>query len=298
MDTRTDLSQLSDAELARMEKEIARKYIGGVPWGMVVWAFANVATWFALWPLVLFGVIPLWAGFLIATLNMCLAYLPSHEAQHSNIAKEGHPLRWLNELVGHISTLPMLYPYRVLRVTHMAHHAYTNDPEKDPDYFSNAPNWYMNAWNTIQSYQPGYDDSYGKMLGELAENGHAEAKRAITEAILYRLISAALLFALAWGGFALEAFFLWWLPMKIGPIYLRLFLSWAPHFPFEEKGRYRDTRAWRCGPVRWFGLILSSGMEYHVVHHLHPAIPLFRNGPAYDEMRDIIIARGIRNDGM
>jgi beta-carotene hydroxylase len=46
------------------------------------------------------------------------------------------------------------------------------------------------------------------------------------------------------------------------------------------------------------GTILSMGMEYHVVHHLFPKIPLFQTGPAYWAMRDLLAERGIRNDGL
>ena len=47
-----------------------------------------------------------------------------------------------------------------------------------------------------------------------------------------------------------------------------------------------------------FVTILSMGMEYHVVHHLFPKIPLFQTGPAYWEMRELLLSRGIRNDGL
>ena len=45
-------------------------------------------------------------------------------------------LRWLDALVGHITLVTLNLPYEILRVTHMKHHAYTNDPEKDPDYLN------------------------------------------------------------------------------------------------------------------------------------------------------------------
>ena len=38
------------------------------------------------------------------------------------------------------------------------------------------------------------------------------------------------------------------------------------------------------------------GMEYHVIHHLFPRIPLFQTGPAYFEMQKMLDERGIRND--
>ena len=55
-----------------------------------------------------------------------------------------------------------------------------------------------------------------------------------------------ILAAFAWSGYALEAALLWWLPRHIGTSYIQLFLSWAPHYPMEETGRYRDTPTTSC----------------------------------------------------
>jgi len=95
-----DLSTLSSQELMRLERSTAEEFMGGLPWGSIAWAFTNLAVWLSLWPLTLSGMMPLWATAPIATLNVILAYLPSHEAQHRIIAREGERLFWLNELVG------------------------------------------------------------------------------------------------------------------------------------------------------------------------------------------------------
>ena len=129
----TNLTVLSDEELDVLDRQIAGKYMGKVPWGAVIWGIGECLIFIALFPLVLSGLVPLWAGFIVTTLNVTLAYLPSHEAQHNIIAGRGEPLRWLNELVGHMPDIPMVYPYRILRATHMEHHKHTNDPEKDCD---------------------------------------------------------------------------------------------------------------------------------------------------------------------
>ena len=41
----TDLACLSEAELRKLENQIARKYSGRVPWECVIWAFGNLAVW-------------------------------------------------------------------------------------------------------------------------------------------------------------------------------------------------------------------------------------------------------------
>jgi len=113
---------MSDAELTRREREIARKYMQGISIPMVLWPILNLSCWLALWPLVLTGIMPLWLAFPIALVNITLAYLPSHEAQHDIYARPGDKLRWLNEAIGHLSLIPLAYGYRILRLTHLEHH--------------------------------------------------------------------------------------------------------------------------------------------------------------------------------
>ncbi len=279
----------SDRELKREEAEIARKYLGRVPWEMVGWGLGNFVLWLSIWPLTFTGVLPLWAAFALATFSITICYLPSHEAQHSIIAAEGSPLRWLNELVGHVSTIPLLLPYRIAWITHKQHHANANDPELDPDHGNRGDTWWQAVWNGAQSRQHGANEGYANAIGRSDDPNLAKA---IREGTILSLGYYAILTGLAWSGYAIEAALIWWVPRHLAMTYIQLFLSWAPHHPMEETGRYRDTRAWRS-PV---GTILSMGMEYHIIHHLFPRIPLFQTGPAYYEIRDLLDERGCRND--
>ena len=287
-ETTLALSREEEQRLYREEMTIARKYIGPFPIVMALWCFTNLACWLSLWPLVIFNIIPLWAGFIIATMNVALCYLPSHEAQHSNYAAPGKPLRWLNELIGYVSTIPLVLPFKLARYTHMLHHKHTNDPKLDPDYEVIATTWWQAAWKTVRRMQPGFPNSYGLVLSENADD--PAAQRAGIEGLIQSLAYWTILCTLAWSGFALEAAFLWWVPRLLGTVYISLFLSWWPHHPMNEQGRYRNTRSFTYR----FGNILAFGMEHHIVHHLHPGMPLNRNAPAFREMRPILEARGCR----
>ena len=280
-----DLSNLSDAELMRMEREVAARHLDKFPYFAVIWAFSNLAVWLALWPLVFMGILPLWLGFIIATANITLSYLPSHEAQHDIIAKPGAKLRWLNQLVGHTSTLPLVLPYQVAKITHMDHHKHANDPDLDPDYSTHADGPLQAVWKSLYNRQPranGGFNAYGEVL---QRKGRMDV---ILISVAYQLVHFGILFALAWSGYALEAALLWWLPRHIALTYIQYYLSWAPHNPELTKGRYRDTRSFRS----ILGNIGSLGMQYHIIHHLHPRIPLYRTPRAYWEMKPILEARG------
>ena len=113
---------MNSQSLRAREKAIAEQFMGGIPWLMVFWGITNTAIWIALWPLVFTGIMPLWLGFIIATINITASYLPSHDAQHYIIAPKGSKLEWFNELVGHWSLIPLTLPLRTARITHMEHH--------------------------------------------------------------------------------------------------------------------------------------------------------------------------------
>ncbi|MBD2840747.1 fatty acid desaturase [Erythrobacter rubeus] len=281
-----DLSALSDGELRKLELKIARKYSGRVPWIAVFWAFGNLAVWLSLWPLVMSGILPLWLAFPIAVINLSLIYLPTHEAQHDIIARPGTKLRWLNELVGHATSWVMVMPFQVLRVTHLDHHRHTNDPELDVDITSSASGPWQALWRTVQIRQPGAKRNQD-YVASLVRNGREDL---VALSLIYRAGFIAILGTLAWSGYALEAFFLWWLPYQIAMSYIIFFLSWAPHHPGTHRGRYDNTRSWKSA----VGNIGSMGMQFHIVHHLHPYIPLHLTPAAYREMRPILEARGCR----
>jgi len=283
MDT-LDIDELSDAQLDVLERRVANKYMRIVPWGAVAWGIGNCLVFFALFPLVLLDFVPLWLAFPIATLTVALSYLPSHEAQHNIIAGKGKPLRWLNELVGHISTLPLVFPYRVLRATHMEHHAHSNDPELDPDYGVHARSGWQFLTNTVRGRLTGTDrdDDYQKSLERTGQNAF------MLDAAIYNAVFLVILFSMAWTGYAIEAMLLWWLPKHIGTTYISYYLSWAPHHPGTEQGRYRDTRAFKSR----LGNLVSMGMQYHIIHHLYPRIPLSLTPAAYREMKPILHRRG------
>lgn len=289
-----DLSALSTQALLRLERSIAEQFMGGLPWGSITWAFANLAVWLSLWPLTLSGVLPLWAAAPIATLNVILSYLPSHEAQHRIIAREGERLFWLNELVGHLSLIPMAMSYDAARLTHYEHHKHANHPELDPDINTRSDSaWHMVVKDIGMQMQtvPKPSTAYAKTLERL---GTDDARRAGAVALIYALATNALLFVFAWAGYALEVAALVWLPHIVGAVYIRFFLSWAPHHPATDLGRYRDTRGFRSR----LGNILTMGMQYHIIHHLYPRMPLMRHPAAFRALRPILVARGCRLDGI
>ena len=291
LDART--APVDGAALRAQEKAIAARYIGGTPWLMIAWGLGNLALWLALWPLTIAGALPLWAGFLIATVCVTASYLPSHDAQHDIIVPRTSPWHWLNESFGHIVIFPLGIPFRTARATHLQHHRHTNDPARDPDYPVHAPSAVAAIWMSLKNRQPRGAGAkrYGEILMAL---GTPAAQTALVDAVVMTFVDLCLLCTLAWSGFAIEAALLWWLPRHIARTYINFYLSWAPHYPGTQTGRYRETRAFRS----FWGNIGSSGMQYHIVHHLYPNIRLNWTPAAYRDLRPLLEARGCDLGGL
>ena len=87
----------------------------------------------------------------------------------------------------------------------------------------------------------------------------------ILEALAVRAVYLLVLFGAAWSGYAIEAALLWWVPILLSQVYIRYYLGWKPHHPGKATGRYHDTSAFGST----LGNLGSSGMQYHIVHHLY-----------------------------
>ena len=291
MEGTMDLTGKTALELRAMEREIAKQHLDKFPYLSLVWGLGNFVCWLAVWYLCLTGVMPLWLGFVVATINITASYLPSHEAQHSIIAMPGKKMRWVNELVGHVSPIPLVLPYKVLRATHIEHHKHANNPILDPDYNLHAQTGWGAIWKSIQWRQPmpnGEQNPYITCLQRIGQ------ENLILHTIVYRLIYLSILCGMALNGLAIEAALLWWLPWQIAITYIHFYLAWAPHNPGCGTDRYADTKSFKS----IFGNIGSSGMQYHVIHHLYPRIPLVRTPEAYRQMKPILKAQGAEVDAI
>ena len=264
------------------EKAVAKKYAQRFQWEMILIGIGQACVWLSLWPLVMFGIIPLWLGFVVACFCACMAYLPSHEAQHGNYSRGDPKKRWIDALVGHITLITVMFPYEILRVTHMKHHAYTNHDDKDPDFLtSNAKSVKEVILLSLDGTSPDYQ-KYKEVYSSDAAFQKAFEK-GVKVSLAYRLTLMSLVFL-----FPLQTLLLWWLPAKIGVLYTTLFFSYYPHIG-TEVGRYKNTRFWQ----HWMPRDINHSMQLHFVHHLHPNIGHYDEPRAIEELKPFLIARGV-----
>ena len=263
------------------EKEIARSFSKRFQWEMALIGLGQAAVFLSLWPLVILNVIPLWIGAITATFCALFAYLPSHEAQHGNYSRGKANRRWIDSLVSHVTLITLMFPHHIMRATHMKHHAYTNDPHKDVDYDTASSSSLLEVFLRSNESTAKYD-KYLEVFKDDKNFVKSFEKGALVGLAYRGTLMTLVIF------FPLEALFLWWLPSKVGVMYLSTFFSWYPHYQMET-GRYKDTRFWHHLLLRY----INHSMQLHFVHHLHPGIGHFDEPKAIEALKPFLIERGV-----
>ena len=267
------------------EREVARTFMGRIEWEMILIGLGQFTIWVVTWVLVLNAIIPLFVGFLIALFTACNAYLPSHAGQHGHLSGGRKNLQWLDFWVGQISVIPLAQSHDALKATHLKHHAHTNDPDNDPDFFhGNANSWLGAVRNVNVSYN---DDgpamkSIGKHMEEDPKFKAALEKGGAWTLLFYFVqIFMAILYPL-------ETLLLWWIPKRVATSYLGVVFSYLPHSGLGS-GRYKDTRFWTNKIPRF----LNHSMQIHSMHHMYPRICHYDEAKAIEALKPFMIERGM-----
>ena len=219
------------------ERKLARTFMGRIEWEMILIGVLQFTTWIATWVLVIQGIIPLLVGFLIALFTACNAYLPSHAGQHGHLSGGRKNLQWLDYLVGQISVIPLAQSHEILKATHLKHHAHTNDPDMDPDFFhGNAKNWWEAAVNVNIAYN---DEGPALRAIEKHQENDPKFKEALEKGGSWAFLFyfAQIILAVL---YPIETLLLWWIPKRIATCYLGIVFSYQPHAGLEP-GRYKES---------------------------------------------------------
>ena len=267
------------------ERKLARTFMGRIEWEMILIGVLQFTTWIATWVLVIQGIIPLLVGFLIALSTACNAYLPSHAGQHGHLSGGRKNLQWLDYLVGQIIVIPLAQSQEILKATHLKHHAHTNDPDMDPDFFhGNAKNWWEAAVNVNIAYN---DEGPALRAIEKHQENDPKFKEALEKGGSWAFLFyfAQIILAVL---YPIETLLLWWIPKRVATSYLGIVFSYFPHSGLE-KGRYKDTRFWTNRVPRF----LNHSMQIHTMHHMYPRICHYDEAKAIEALKPFMIERGM-----
>jgi len=201
---------------------------------------------------------------------------------HDAVHRTAHRSSFVNAMLGRISAFTLTVTLPLFRAVHYEHHSHTNDPDRDPDLgVSRRPRLLVPLWclGMIAEYRFHF---YGRKLWR--------NKRDLAEALLMEaFLVAVLVGAFVTGNFALLAT-VWLGPALIAIVFLALTFDFLPHYPYDSRERFFDTRIY---PGRLLNALLL-GQNYHLIHHLWTTIPWYRYQRAFRAVRPELEARGSR----
>lgn len=215
------------------------------------------------------GEIPITYAMIVNAIVVYIAYTIVHEAAHGLVCSN----RIMNRVIGtialsFITITPFFSTYRFL---HLTHHKYINDPEKDPDYFcGSGPKWMLPfRWMVMDM---AYVTNYFTM-------GYYTIRPTMEKVEFWVsvMFGSCVLAAIITHGYLVEFILLYFIPTRIGLLFLALLFDYLPHYPHSitnQQNRFQATNN-RVG-LEWLLTPLFLGQNYHLTHHLYPNVPFYR----------------------
>lgn len=268
---------------------IARSFEASVAWPTVI---LSVLAATGYWITAYSGsseILPWWTACLLNILFSFVSYTPLHEACHHNVTHKTHRLGWLNTFTGILAASPHLHNFHMHQVSHLAHHAHTNDPARDPDHAmasATALGFFLRSWTLVVVHP-----LWGVRLCRRRTDGW----RRIILGSLQMAAWVALVAALAIRYNTAAALASTVLATWAGSALLAVTFDWLPHHPHLGRERWTHTRVFTyVKPVQNALDVILLGQTYHLVHHLYPRVPFYRYKAVFGSLRTFFVA----NDAM
>ena len=218
--------------------------------------------------------VPYWPV-LIAPQGILIAFL--FAALHESVHRTAFRSDALNRVAANIGGFLNLLPPRWFGYFHFAHHAYTQDRERDPELATPKPRtlWqYVVHLSGLQEWRSRIRVLLANAAGKRADAFVPDRGRAkvVREARIYLVLYAALI-ALSLLLNSTALLWAWILPMLVGKPFLQAYLlaehALCPHVAnmLENTRTTRTTRLVR---------LLAWNMPYHAEHHAQPSVPFHK----------------------
>jgi fatty acid desaturase len=237
------------------------------------------------------GFVPLAAlgMFAVAAVQHRLSGL-GHEASHYAMLRN----KLANELVSDIFCMfPLMAMTQQFRATHLGHHRYVNDPQRDPDLMRlNRPvpmRWPLAPWGFVRRYVLGAlwpPLLLGYLWGQ-AKNANVSGGSELRN--VYRFRVGRCLRGAYWLSVltvihatgAWPIFWLFWvLPLLTFYPFLMQLREVAHHSNAPDAGDLTNSRVFRVHPL-WSACVFPYGQDFHLTHHLFAMLPHYRMAEAH-----------------
>lgn len=223
-------------------------------------------------------------------------FVVGHECGHMSFAKQ----RWLNDLVGIVSYMPVLYPFESWRIKHNHHHANTNKLHVDNAW---QP-FQADYWRTAGSIEKAIMRQIKGSFYWIASIGHqikehfflstftAEQQSRVAFSLACVYTFAAVFFPWMLYTVGVWGIIKYWLIPFVGYHFwmssFTLIHHTLPHLPFLPADQWSDAQARlaltvHCEFPAWIEF-LCHHINVHVPHHVSTSIPAYNLRAAHQAL--------------
>lgn len=224
-------------------------------------------------------------------------FVLAHDCGHRSFAKR----RWVNDLVGHLLMLPLIYPFHSWRILHDRHHLHTNKLEVDNAWEPFKPELYGSLGRLGQW---GYRLLRGQLwwvasavhwaalhfdLSQFEGKDRDRVKGSIAAVVIFAAIALPLLITTTgiWG--VVKFWLLPWLVYHFWMSTFTLVHHTDPDIPFHKADAWNAVESQLSGTVhceypRWIEW-LCHDINVHVPHHISTAIPAYNLRMAHQSLQ-------------
>lgn len=219
--------------------------------------------------------------YLLAAASLHGISLFTHEGVHGLLHRNPH---W-NRILSILCALPVLQNFSAYKVLHLKHHKHLG-LEGDPDHYSNYTKWtwlvFLMHWGRLLIGYPVYITAI-PILGFRQGNAVERIWISIEVVLLLLLIAGVLLSPIP--QLLIHG---WLIPMLFINTMVNI-RGMSQHTLLEhEWDLIRGTRTILTNPVTRF---FMCNENYHLEHHLYPAVPWYNLCRLHDELKDELVSR-------
>ncbi len=227
--------------------------------------------------------------YIACTINTIVIYAlftPMHDASHGSIGRQEY--RWINNIIGHLSSFAFPVPFPAFRYIHLQHHKYTNNIDYDVDTWTSHGPWYILPfkWFTLELY---YYYVYISNIGNRPKN---ECYPTIG-LLVFWIFFFHYFISIGYGEIMIWS---WLLPGRLATGILGFFFDYLPHRPHShtnEEDIYKATCV--ISLYEQQTMILTWPLlqqNYHNIHHLVPYIPFYCYAKVWHAIKKELIEKG------
>ncbi|KAL6596059.1 hypothetical protein ACP70R_014966 [Stipagrostis hirtigluma subsp. patula] len=219
-----------------------------------------------------------------------------HDCAHKSFSRN----KLVEDIVGTLAFMPLIYPYEPWRFKHDRHHAKTNMLQEDTAW---QPVWQKEI-ESSPLLRKAIIFGYGPIRPWMSIAHwliwHFDLKKFRPNEVPRVKISLACVFAfmaIGWPLIILKSglagwFKFWFMPWMVYHFWMSTFTMvhhTAPHIPFKSSEEWNAAQAQLNGTVhcnypRWIE-VLCHDINVHVPHHISPRIPSYNLRAAYESIK-------------